>query len=329
MKSIPWHFLAVCLILGIFFGALADEEHTEGDQGKTEFDEEEDAANNLDGNIHREESKALNRAKVIKCKCGQSNNNNKIVGGQESAPNAWPWMAAIVNVDSNGQNPLIRCGGSLINNRYILTAAHCIPAVEAEGMENYRVILGDNTLNGGTAENRLEIELDKIIPHPKYDDKTQVYDAALFRLKEVVTFNEDVLPVCLGQAGRPFVNRQATVPGWGTTSFGGPTQNKLRDVRVKVISNSDCTTSFGDRNITDVQLCAFTPGRDSCQGDSGGPLFVNRTNAPEIFKQIGITSYGLSCDDSKPGVYTRVQRIIAWIKALTKDARYCGSSFTP
>nr|CAI5835085.1 unnamed protein product [Callosobruchus analis] len=111
--------------------------------------------------------------------------------------------------------------------------------------------------------------------------------------------------------------------GWGATKQNGQTATKLQEVKVPIMSNVDCKkTGYGSR-ITDNMMCAGYPEgkKDSCQGDSGGPLLVQNGTAYQI---VGIVSWGEGCAQANyPGVYTRVNRYISWIKSLTRDACYC------
>ena len=178
----------------------------------------------------------------------------------------------------------------------------------------------------------------------RYNTSTQDFDAALIRLNVTLTFNTNINPICLGQLGRPFVNRQATVCGWGTTFFGGGTVNDLRDTRVRehvslkwrslsadvflasfrltvamfylnsqirTIRNAKCAEDFKGINqpITNNMICAYTEGKDTCQGDSGGPMFVNRTVKPEIFKQV-MTIHICTCNRHNTIKYRCLTRLL-------------------
>ncbi|KAL4716264.1 hypothetical protein ACJJTC_014744 [Scirpophaga incertulas] len=96
-------------------------------------------------------------------------------------------------------------------------------------------------------------------------------------------------------------------------------------VSVRILSNEECHKTDYRNRITKNMLCAGEPegGRDACQGDSGGPLhIVNCAN--ERYDTVGVVSWGEGCArPNKPGVYTRVNRYLTWIKSLTTDACYC------
>jgi len=162
----------------------------------------------------------------------------------------------------------------------------------------------------------------QIIPHPSYDAGTERNDIALLKLSSPVTVSATVLPVCLPPPNPKYTNQNAWVTGWGTTSSGGSSPNTLREVQIKVLSNTACKSAYSNAAITDSMLCASAPGKDSCQGDSGGPLVIK--DAGGNYDQIGVVSWGYGCANSRyPGVYTRVNNYLDWIKDNTKDGVYC------
>lgn len=227
----------------------------------------------------------------------------QIVGGTIATPGAWPWQARISRSGATG----IYCGGSLIHPQWVLTAAHC-----AQGsLSGYTVVLGDHdrTVSEGTEQSRTVIQ---IIVHSGYNSSTYVNDIALFKLSSAVTLNSRVQLVTLERNNTALgAGVSTTVTGWGTTSSGGSTSAKLRQVTVPIVSNTTCNSSSSyNGEIASTMLCAGSSGKDSCQGDSGGPLVVAATN-----RQAGIVSWGYGCADARyPGVYTRVPSYITWVQ---------------
>ncbi|XP_047485799.1 trypsin alpha-3-like [Penaeus chinensis] len=246
------------------------------------------------------------------CKCGQKA-ASRIVGGATTGVNEWPWQAALMY----GSQQF--CGGSLINDRYVLTAAHC-----TEGMRPSEVTirLAEHRLSTSSETSVVRRSVSEIIEHPDYQAGDEINDIALVKLSSPVKVSETVLPVCMPPAKPKYGGKTATVTGWGTTSSGGSSSDTLREVDVTVLSNTACRSDSYGRAIKDTMLCAGSAGKDSCQGDSGGPLvFKDRRGN---YDQIGVVSWGYGCgDEGFPGVYTRVNSYLDWIKTNTADGVYC------
>merc|ERR1711872_564375 len=251
--------------------------------------------------------------RVTSCRCGQKN-GNRIVGGTQASLNEWPWQVALMYGNSQF------CGGSLINDRYVLTAAHCVEGFTAGDLS---VRLGEHNLASSSESSTVTRGVRTIKAHQSYNDQTLVNDIALLELSSPVTQSSTILSVCLPPPRPQYANRQATVTGWGTTSSGGSSPNTLREITVKVWSNKDCVNSNYGNAIQSGMMCAGTTGKDSCQGDSGGPL-VYRDGGGN-YDQIGVVSWGSGCAVAGyPGVYTRVTSYLDWIKTNTQNGVYCA-----
>jgi secreted trypsin-like serine protease len=233
-----------------------------------------------------------------------------IVGGQPADPGEWPWQVFI------HAGPYM-CGGSLIQQQWVVTAAHCVLDDQNNVLTpaEIKVTLGEHN-RSKTEGTEQKIQIIQVIPHPAYDSKTNDHDIALLQLATPAILNaavEIVIPVTSPADDALMVaGAQAVVTGWGTTTEGGSTSAQLLEVTVPLVSNGQCDLSYGI--ITDNMLCAgyAEGGKDSCQGDSGGPLVVpTRDNRWAL---AGIVSFGYGCGRAKfYGVYTRVSRYIAWM----------------
>lgn len=236
---------------------------------------------------------------------------SQIVGGQPAEPGEWPWQV-LVRAGS------YMCGGSLIHQEWVVTAAHC--ATDNQGNvyapTNIRVILGEHRRNqtDGTEQT---IQITQVIVHPNYDSGIYNNDIALLKLTTpallgpaVSVIKPVVSPADDASVG---VGVAAVVTGWGATTEGGATSAELMEATVPITSNAQCDSAYGI--ITDNMLCAgyMEGGVDSCQGDSGGPLAVSA--ADQSWKLAGVVSFGYGCARAKfYGVYTRVSNYVGWIE---------------
>jgi len=264
------------------------------------------------------------------CKCGLAKRVSRIVGGQEAEINEYPWQAGLVTKFHS--RPW--CGGSLVNSKWVLTAAHC---TQGESKDTIQILLGDHkiTINSQPDLTQLRFDVDRIRKHQSYDKYTTDYDFSLIKLTTAVDFaaHPDIRPVCLPpDTTNDYSGVTATVTGWGTTSSGGSRPDYLMEVDVGVISNEQCGNDYGYGPdwITDTMLCAAVPGggKDSCQGDSGGPLVYTSgdgVTAGQNYDLIGVVSWGIGCADADhPGVYARVTNQLSWIQNyVAKDGEYC------
>ncbi|KAL1272662.1 hypothetical protein QQF64_028524 [Cirrhinus molitorella] len=238
--------------------------------------------------------------------CGQAPLNSRIVGGVDAPDGSWPWQASL---QRSGYH---FCGGSLINNEYVLTAAHCLPGVSASSL---RVYLGRRTQEGPNP-NEISRTVRTIIVHPSYNSYTNDNDIALLRLSSTVTFTNYIRPVCLAAQSSVFsAGTSSWITGWGDVQAGVslPSPGILQETVIPVVDNVQCNSLLGSGSVTSNMMCAglIQGGKDTCQGDSGGPM-VSRQCA--VWVQSGITSWGYGCAEANsPGVYTRVSRYQTWI----------------
>ncbi|XP_063599168.1 trypsin epsilon-like [Penaeus indicus] len=246
------------------------------------------------------------------CRCGQKA-ASRIVGGTTTGVNEWPWQAALMY----GSQQF--CGGSLINDRYVLTAAHCTESMRASDLT---IRLAEHRLSTSSETSVVSRSVSQIIEHPNYQPGNEINDIALVKLSSPVKVSDTVLPVCMPPPKPTYAGKTATVTGWGTTSSGGSSSDTLREVDVTVLSNTACQSGSYGSAIQDTMLCAGSTGKDSCQGDSGGPLVFK--DGGGNYDQIGVVSWGVGCGArGYPGVYTRVNSYLDWIKTNTADGVYC------
>lgn len=228
----------------------------------------------------------------------------KIIGGERSNIEAWPWMAGLVKKNLRTFDGTY-CGASLIAKQWVLTAAHCVEKYSPEDLD---VIVSKAHLSSDTGE---RISIESIIMHPSFDSNTLDNDLALVKLSTPSTY----LPISLlptysnqGQTGA-----LVTAIGWGTISA---TKNlfpeSLHQVDLSLISKKQCSSVY---DLTNNMICtdSLQGGKDTCQGDSGGPLIIFDTES-QSWRQIGITSWGRGCAlKDFYGVYTRIQNYTSFI----------------
>lgn len=252
---------------------------------------------------------------------GQETTEQSIVGGTTVSINDFPWQISLQSFNSHF------CGGSIIDERWILTAAHC---VEGQTASRLNIRAGSSTWsrNGQTRQVR------RVIMHPSYNgDPADGYDIALLELTSPLTFGAGVQPIPITttgdeQAGVTSAGSVATVSGWGATREGGSGSSTLRAVSVPVVSNAQASQLYRYQ-INNTMLAAGivgTGGKDSCQGDSGGPLVVSSNVGPSL---AGVVSYGFGCARGQyPGIYTRVSSYQGWIEQYIPDI-VAGPDETP
>ncbi|XP_056117659.1 polyserase-2, partial [Rhinichthys klamathensis goyatoka] len=242
--------------------------------------------------------------------CGKTSvarSNTRIVGGQNATAGAWPWQVSIHGSEGHF------CGGSLINNQWILSAAHCFPGTAPSGLTVY---LGRQT-QAGPNPNEVSRTVSSIINHPAYKTSSHDNDIALLQLASPVNFTDFISPVCLASSNSVFFNKTSSwVTGWGAIRSNTPLPSSipLQEVQVSVFGNRQCKCLYSVvSQITDNMICAglLEGGKDSCQGDSGGPMVSKQGS---VWIQSGVVSFGEGCAKSNfPGVYVRVSKYQDWI----------------
>ncbi|XP_034179310.1 venom protease [Osmia lignaria lignaria] len=238
--------------------------------------------------------------------CGTSSNGRtRLVGGEPADPREWPWMVALLRKDQTQF-----CGGVLVTDRHVLTAAHCVNRYERKDV---RVRLGEYDFDTSEETRALDFAVSETRVHQDFDPVSYENDIAIVKMHRPTVFDSYVWPVCLPPIDQTFENKSAIVTGWGTSYYGGPASTVLMEVEVPVWPQASCVQSFVQR-IPRTVMCAgaYEGGRDACQGDSGGPLLHRLENGKWV--NIGIVSWGIRCGEpGRPGIYTRVSSYLDWI----------------
>ncbi|XP_051007496.1 cationic trypsin-3-like isoform X2 [Acomys russatus] len=221
-------------------------------------------------------------------------NNDKIIGSLTCKNNSVPYQVSL-----NAGYHL--CGGSLISDEWVLTAAHCYkPQLQVRlGEFNIHEIKGDEQF----------INAAKIIPHPNYDNDTIDNDIMLIKLNSPATINSHVSTVSL-PSSCPSVGTECLASGWGdTVSTGHSFSSDLHCLNAPILSDSVCHSAYPHQITSNMFCIGFLDVEyDTCQYDSGGPMVCNE-------QLQGIVSWGNSCSGKgKPSVYTRVCNYLGWIR---------------
>ncbi|CAL4117560.1 unnamed protein product, partial [Meganyctiphanes norvegica] len=256
------------------------------------------------------------------CTCGEVNRDNRIIYGEETEAQEYPWMTALV---ATGKNRSF-CGGSLINDRWVLTAAHCLAGLYGvSGVENIEVLLSEHSFVEVDGEERYGVS--QVIMHPDYNTYPWYngFDFGLVELATPVDFSSSLArPICLPVNDTELYNSvMAIVTGWGQLEPGKPVTDVLMEVTIQTITNQQCQQSlYGQSgyNILHSMICAGTPyGHGGCMGDSGGPVI---TLAPyktqKYYEQIGVVSFG-SAYCNYYGVYARITAALEWIRSIAEN----------
>ncbi|XP_042896141.1 transmembrane protease serine 2 isoform X1 [Parasteatoda tepidariorum] len=245
----------------------------------------------------------------------------RIVGGKESEPGAWPWLVAL----HGGPDEVFFCGGVLISEWWVLSAAHCVGNQSDPTGWSLKLGMTRRPSHPSFTQRR---GVAQILSHEAFNFVSQYSnDIVLIRLDKPVAFDSFLRPICL-----PPLNswdsglKSCTVIGWGKQQHDDEAeyQKVIHQVEVPVVDFNTCQEWYSAQEvvISDTMLCAgFAEGqKDACQGDSGGPLVCK---SDDHWFVAGVVSWGIKCaQPNLPGIYTNVSLYFDWIQQTTEDAGY-------
>lgn len=244
----------------------------------------------------------------------------EIIGGSVAPDGRYPWLVPLIFSNDPDNKSGLNCGASLISPKHVLTAAHCAGP-------QYDVLVGSQNLRDGKGK---RIRVVKTTVHPDYHGGRYENDVAVLELAREVT---EIMPVHymtnLKQEAKHLPpGTMVTTAGWGDTAKGAfavkhPTE--LMEVNVPMVDREVCNRKPAyPGEISESEQCAgyAQGGKDSCQGDSGGPLFV-KGSGPKRDAVVGVVSWGEGCAKAnKPGVYSRLAVLGAWVRQQVRAAGY-------
>ncbi|XP_036614969.1 transmembrane protease serine 6 [Trichosurus vulpecula] len=242
------------------------------------------------------------------CDCGVPAPATRIVGGATSVEGEWPWQASL---QVRGRHI---CGGTLVSDQWVVTAAHCFQEDSMASPSVWTVFLG-RIHHSARWPGGVSFKVSRLLLHPYYEEDSHDYDVALLKLDHPVVRSALIMPVCLPAPSHFFQpGLQCWITGWGALQEGGPSSHTLQKVDVELIQQDLCNEAYRYQ-VTPRMLCAgHRKGKkDACQGDSGGPLVCKESSGRWFLA--GLVSWGLGC--GRPnyfGVYTRIPRVMGWIQ---------------
>ncbi|XP_049290304.1 uncharacterized protein LOC125767598 isoform X2 [Anopheles funestus] len=233
----------------------------------------------------------------------------------------YPWQVAILKKDP--KESVYVCGGTLIDNLYIITAAHCVKTYNGFDL---RVRLGEWDVNHDVEfYPYIERDIISVQVHPEYYAGTLDNDLAILKMDRPVdlTSAPHIAPACLPDKHTDFSGQRCWTTGWGKDAFGdyGKYQNILKEVDVPIVNHYQCQNQLRQTrlgfsyNLNQGFLCAGgEEGKDACKGDGGGPLVCERNG---VWQVVGVVSWGIGCGQANvPGVYVKVAHYLDWINQV-------------
>ncbi|XP_030383738.1 chymotrypsin-1-like [Scaptodrosophila lebanonensis] len=234
--------------------------------------------------------------------------DGRIVGGVEAADNAAPFQVSIQMIwGTHG------CGGVILNERWILTAGHC---VNDDSLDQLRVVVGTNNY---TAPGQILYPEFSLV-HCRYDLPYMYHnDIALVRLNDSIVFNERVQVVPLSDKNPP-VGATVTLTGWGTQYLNGAPMQMLQTINLTVIDHDDCVEEWSENPGVDIgHICTFTrEGEGACSGDSGGPIMWEG-------KLVGLVNWGAPCAVGRPDMHANTVYYQDWIRRTMSECKVKSS----
>ncbi|XP_055905131.1 chymotrypsin-2-like [Eupeodes corollae] len=214
----------------------------------------------------------------------------RIVGGEEASPGLAPYQVSLQSLKKRHF-----CGGTIIDEKWIITASHCVASQTPEKM---LILTGTQDLKDNSTATYYYP--DKIVMHCNYNNPSYANDIALIRLNDSIVFDEVTSKVDYDYAPLK-EDDELLLTGWGTLTLGGMVPSKLQTLKVKYVPYEMCKEQHNNSSWVDIgHLCTFNDkGKGACHGDSGGPLVHNG-------KLVALVNWGRPCAQGYPDAHARI-----------------------
>ncbi|KAI4467778.1 tryptase-related [Holotrichia oblita] len=272
------------------------------------------------------EGQLIDKNRKIPDECGLVTTSDRIINGLNATLGQFPFMALLGYTRNVFQVNLVQfvCGGTIITEEYILTAAHCFGVTltfvrlgELDTRNNTDCVDVDGIVECG--EPFIDIYIENKIIHSDFNSDNFKNDIALIKVAKKIKFTDYVQPICLPfNVDIDLEQSPLIVSGWGTTTTSTSMSSSLLQYalintwQTKICNN---LLSPAIRPLTETQICGNGKnGQDACRGDSGGPLFaVESIDFRLRYFQIGVVSFGATSgcgDPNLPSVYTDIRKYL-------------------
>jgi len=250
----------------------------------------------------------------------------RIYGGDNATANEFPFIVFLVmyyKTSTPGRYMGSACGGSIVNNDWILTAAHCLVDDNGKNPEFVRVLAGSLDKNQQSGPGVQALRSERLVVHSQYNARFINNDIALIKLQSSLRFDNAVQPVCIPSGQNQYIGQEVTAVGWGDMGPNVEDHGILQKLLLSIMDPQVCRRK-GGKNSPNF-ICAedhIHNSLHSCQGDSGGPLVM--TNNRGQFVQVGLESHGVSSTTGEKwscgkyfgiaSIYTRITTYRTWIQ---------------
>nr|XP_006818365.1 PREDICTED: uncharacterized protein LOC100377183 [Saccoglossus kowalevskii] len=245
--------------------------------------------------------------------CGSiPSSSNRIVGGDNAVPGSWPWQVSLQFEGSHF------CGGVIIDEQWILTAAHCafIEGKDVLPVDPHLVVAlaGVNDL---TDKNAVRLKISEVHIHPIFSMNRFHNDIALMKLEQPLVYSDSILPVCLPQANFTVSEGDyAWATGWGTVWEYGRVPMVLQEAKIPLMPDDACSYYYAFTTEKTICVGVKSGYLGVCHGDSGGPL--NYLGEDNKWYVLGVTSTTTTCGSARnPAAYTEVRHYYDFFQQTT------------